>query len=57
VNILILRQQKGASHGQSRQTRPREEKAKENGNQAIEHTGQTKAGVQAHLATTTDIAN
>jgi len=57
VNILALRQQKGASHGQSRQARSREEKAKENENQAIEHTGKTKAGVQAYLATTTDIAN
>jgi hypothetical protein len=57
VNILVLRQQKGASHGQSRQARSREEKAKESGNQAIEHTGKTKARIQTYLATTTDIAN
>jgi hypothetical protein len=57
VNILVLPQQKGATHGQPRQARPREEKAKENGNQAIEHTGKTKARIQAYLATTAGIAN
>jgi hypothetical protein len=49
------RQQKGASHGQPRQARSREEEAKENGNQ--EHTGKAKARIQTDLATTTDIAN
>jgi len=49
----FTRQQKGASHGQPRQARSREEKSKENGNQAIEHTGKTKARIQTYLATTT----
>jgi hypothetical protein len=54
---LVLRQQKGTIHGQPRQARSREEKAQENGNQAIEHTGKTKARIQTYLATTTNIAN
>jgi hypothetical protein len=48
---------KGASHGESRQARSGKEKAKENGNQAIEHTGQTKARIQTYLTAATDIAD
>jgi len=44
-------------HGQPRQARSREEKGKENGDQAIEHTGKTKARIQTYLATTTAIPN
>src|ERR1700741_92628 len=54
---LVLRQQKGASYGQPRQARSREEKGKENGNQAIEHTGKTKARIQTYLVTTAAIPN
>jgi hypothetical protein len=52
-------EQKGASHGQPRQARSREEKGKENWSwsQAIEHTGKTKARIQTYLATTTAIPN
>jgi hypothetical protein len=40
----------------NRDKRAREEKGKESGNQAIEHTDKTKARIQTYLTTTTATA-
>jgi hypothetical protein len=47
----------GESHGQSRQARTREEKAKEKGNQASEHAGETSGGIQTASGAVTAATN